>query len=123
MSDVKYFEVRDRATMMPVMAVRLRNRTPQEFYLLRRAGYSAEQIGGSTDAPGFEPYVILVTLDGVRAQYDPYNWSGGGITLPTAHQYIIRNWDALSSGDVVDVEFILGLTSAPKASEASSYAV
>lgn len=123
MSEVKYFEVRDRATFMPVMAVRLRNRTPQEFALLRRAGYSAEQIGAPTGAPGFEPYVILITLDGVRAQYDPYGWSGVGITLPTAHQYIIRNWAALSSGDVVDVEFILGLTSAPKPSEASFHAV
>lgn len=119
--DIKLFEIRDRATCIPAMAVRLRNRTPAEFFLLRRAGYSAEQIGGPEEFPGKlahdrEPYVILMKLDGVEAQYDPFAWRNFR-TLGHAHSHIITHWHELASGDVVDVEFLLGETTTKKASE------
>jgi hypothetical protein len=34
-----------------------------------------------------------------------------------AHRYIEENWNALSDGDVIDVEFILGETKEKKISE------
>lgn len=110
---VKLFEIRDRATCIPAMAVHLRNRTPAEFFLLRRAGYSAEQIGGREE--DHERYVVLMKLDGERSTYDPFAW--GDRTMHVAHLHIVEKWHTLESGDVVDVQFILGETKAPKVSE------
>ena|SRR3990167_10958996 len=123
--DVKLFELRDRATCMPVMAVRLRNRTPREFALLRCVGYGPEEIGGPEETPGvlrhgLTPYVILCTLDGMKVQYNAYNWPSSPRTLRTAHLHIINHWGTLNSGDVVDIEYILGETQAPKASDISA---
>lgn len=129
---VKVFELRDRATFIPIIATRLLVRDdssrrqienyggiPQQFriddykeeFLLRRAGYSQEGIthlGSST-------YVLLAPLSGGRCEHDPYSW--GGRTYPVAHQYIVNHWDELVSGQVIDVEFILGETTEPKTSE------
>ena len=121
---VKLFEIRDRATFMPVMAVRLNvrhfaersgNEDYIETWLLQRAGYGAEAINGveSTD-----PYVILVKLDGVEAKYDPFEWHNRR-TLHVAHLHIIAHWDELKSGDLIDVEFLLGETPQPKKTERS----
>ena len=135
---VKLFEVRDRATFIPVMATCLLVRHPtcrlktqpttekptviggyvndnDEEYLLRRAGYAQEQITDHSNQ--FPPYVMLARLvsGSVGATYDPYDW--GNHTLTTAHQYIIENWNNLVSGQVIDVEFILGETTEPKKSE------
>lgn len=119
--DVKLFEIRDAATFIPAMAVRLRNRNEAEFYLLRRAGYSAREIGGPEETVGtlardLEPYVILCKLDGVEAQYDPFAWPNQR-TMGYAHQDIIKHWDELKSGDVIDVEYLNGETKEPKVSE------
>lgn len=105
--ETKLFELRDRATFIPIIASRMRseNEDEQECYLLGRAGYSSH-----------EPFLILLTrLDGGQATYDPYGW--GGRTFPVAHQFIAENWDALFSGDVVDVEHILGEKPEKKISE------
>ena len=42
-------------------------------------------------------------------------WAGR--TWFVAHAHIIANWDSLSDGDVVDVEFILGEKPTAKTSE------
>ena len=114
--EVKLFEVRDVATMVPMMAVRLQHRGAPEAFLLRRAGYAAEQIDplASSDV---EPYVILVNLVGSEAQYDPYRWRGSARTFGTVHMHIIEHWRELQSGQVLDVQYILKETSAPKESE------
>lgn len=121
--EVKLFEVRDRATFIAVMAIRLSapvkrmdgmsEERGNERWLLRRAGYAMEQI---LEVEGMDPYVIMTTLEGGRpANYDPYNW--GSRTLNVAHLSIIRNWETLRSGDVLDVEFILGEVLTKKESE------
>jgi len=115
--EIKLFEVRDSATFMPVMAIRLFIENPivdpdNELWLLRRAGYSLEQI----ITKSAEPYIILVKLNGVEAQYDPFNWVPSR-TMGNAHRYIIDNWNDLKSGEVIDVEFILGETQVKKRSE------
>jgi hypothetical protein len=104
----RYFEIRDRNTFVPVLAVRLRDDPSEnswkERYLLRRCGYS---IDGS---------VLLTRLDGSgKATSDPYDWADR--TFATAHHHILEHWDELETGDVVDVEFILGETTEPKVSE------
>lgn len=116
--DIKLFEVRDRMTFVPVLAIRLRGRSSQEFYLLRRAGYAAEQI--ADDPPeNIEPYILLASLVSGQAKYDPFDWSNR--TMQVAHMHLIQNWRGLESGAVVDVEFILGEKPVAKESEAVSY--
>ena len=105
MKEVKLFEVRDKATFMPVMGVRV---SGDGDPLLRRAGF------------GPDPLVILVPLEGAcghRWQYNPYDWPGNERTIPEAHLYIQRHWDELPDGAVVDVEYILGETKMPQESE------
>jgi len=97
--DVKLFEIRDRATFIPAMAIRV---SGDDGYLMRRAGFES-------------PMTYLVQLATEKAHYDPYNW--GNRTMGTAHHYIDAEWDHLKDGDVVDVEFILSETDAPKVSE------
>lgn len=101
---VKLFEVRDRATFIPVMAIRPDGRTEEEKYLLSRSGW--------TDPCA----TILIALNtGDRCQSDPYEWRNR--TLQTAHLFIEAQWDSLTSGEVVDVEFVLGEVTEPKVSE------
>ena len=107
----KTFEIRDRSTFIPALAVRLDPGCERDHYLLARAGY------GVTPDRQHE-YVMLAKLagDDVRASHDPYDWSNR--TMQTAHQHIIDHFDKLASGAVIDVEFILGETAVAKVSEA-----
>lgn len=114
--EIKLFEIRDSMTFMPMMAVRLRSRDDRERWLLRRAGYADEQITPPL-CEMMEPYVIFCKLDGVEAQYDPYNWSSGARTIRSAHAHIIEHWGELQSGAVIDVRYILGETMVPEISE------
>lgn len=108
----KTFEIRDKGTFIPVMAVKLKPDCEQDRYLLARAGYgrSAEQQA---------EYVTLWRIDGGlgKCTSDHYEWGGDTRTMPTAHEYIINNFDTLQSGEVIDVEFILGETHNKKISE------
>jgi hypothetical protein len=54
-------------------------------------------------------------LDDQRGHADPHDW--GSRTMPVARNHIIDHFEALSDGDVVDVEHILGETTEPKVSE------
>jgi len=119
---VKAFEVRDAGTFIPVMAIKMiptqqGGRFEQERYLLARAGYGPD--------PRADPCVVLCRMEcaGVdrNATYDPYSWgySWGGVarTYQVAHEYILKHFDDLFSGDVIDVQFILGEAQEPKLSE------
>lgn len=109
---VKLIEIRDRITFIPAMAIRLWPRNDAERYLLARSGY------GLTPSDHRE-YVILVKINGdvLEANHDPHGWNSPR-TLPTAHSYVVTHWDEIHSGDVVDVEFLLGETTEKKTSEA-----
>lgn len=103
----KALELRDSATFIPVLAVDMNPENEEQRYLLRRCGYACDN----------EPNILLTRLNasGGYAWNDPYSWEGR--TFPVAHQWIIEHWHKLKDGDVVDVEFILGETKAPKISE------
>jgi hypothetical protein len=107
----KTFEVRDRMTFIPVLAVRLDPGCEEDRYLLARSGY------GLT-AAGQAEYVQLMNLHGGSgdSKCDPEEW-GDARTMSTAHQYIIDNFEALPSGSVVDVQFILKETKSPVESD------
>lgn len=110
----KILEVRDRMTFLPILAVDMNANgfvdDPSfiaERYLLRRVGYPCDD----------KPNILITKLaaDGSPANNDPHHW--GDRTMAVAHLFIIDHWTALKDGDVVDVEFLLGETSAPKLSE------
>ena len=60
--------------------------------------------------------IYLVMLATEKCRYDPYNWDNLR-TMGNAHHYIAEHWDELHDGDVIDVQFILGETTAKKLSE------
>lgn len=95
MIEVKLFEIRDRATFISALAVRF---VGNDDYLLRRAGF------GQT-----LPYAMLTHIESQRTEYDAFKW--GNRTMQAAHHHIISDWPALTSGQVVDVEYILGESS------------
>lgn len=121
----KALELRDEGTFIALLAVDM---NPEKYdpaahydgishaeceaqrYLLRRCGYPCDG----------QPNVLITKLagDGSKASNDPYYW--GDRTMSVAHNYIIEHWNELRDGDVVDVQFILGETKAPKVSERRS---
>jgi hypothetical protein len=108
----KALEVRDEGTFIPMLCVDM-NPTLGQQYLLRRCGYPCD--GG--------PNIIMTRLSGEgQATNDPYAWKDAR-TFPVSHKYIIEHWNELKDGDVVDVQFILGETAAPKRSEREGYPV
>jgi hypothetical protein len=109
---MKYLEIRDSATFIPCCAFKFNSQDEPSRFLLARAGYGISK-------PQQNSYVLLMKLGGdqPRVNHDPYEWGGGARTMKTAHDYIIKNYDALINGDVIDVEYILGETKSLKISE------
>ena len=108
----KLFEIRDRCTFIVVLATKLDPNSERDRYLLSRAGYGRNK-------EDQEKYIQLTYLSGGKGQSccDIYDWEGGARTLPQAHLYIIEHFNELISGEVIDVEYILNETDAPKVSE------
>lgn len=98
--DTKLFEIRDAATFIPALAIRL---SGEDGYLVRRAGF------------GDSMQVELIHLNSQKVAYDAYEWDNR--TMNVAHLYIEQHWDELQNGQVIDVEYILGETTKPKLSE------
>lgn len=100
--ETKLFEIRDRMTFIPAMAVRI---SGADDPLLWRAGFAISEITS----------VILIHLTRDQCHYDPFQW--GDRTVYTAHRFIEREWSSLKNGAVVDVEYILNESDTPKQSE------
>lgn len=116
--EVKTFEVRDDGTFIPCIAIRLNPATEKDRYLIGRAGY-----GQSAEEQG--EFVIFGRLSADSIfQYDAFSWDNR--TMKKAHEYVAENFSTLKSGAVlesgavIDVEFLLGITSEPKKSESES---
>lgn len=103
MIEVKRVEIRDAATTMPAIALRVTGGADDP--ILWRAGF------------GEIPLVILVDIVGWRCQYDPYSWGTSARTLPAAHHWLTDNWEQHRDGGVVDVEYVLGEHKRPKEPE------
>ena len=108
----KMFEIRDRGTAIPVLAIQLGSDNDQETWLLWRAGYCSNK-------DEQKRYVILVdVLGGCRkANSDPFDWGPNDRTRFNAHRYIEKHFDDLEPGAVVDVEYVLGEVPMPKVTE------
>ena len=109
--ETKLFEVRDAATFIPCIGVLLDEpEFDNERYLMRRAGYSIDT-----------PFVLFGRLDGTDLTIDPHHRSVVPRTMRVAHQHVFDHWDDLYSGDVIDVQFVLGETASPKPSESETW--
>ncbi len=64
--ETKLFEVRDRATLIAVIAIRLGARNESERYLLSRCGYGK-------DVDEQQDYVLYAGLENFEMQGDPYS--------------------------------------------------
>lgn len=121
--NLKLFELRDRATFIPIFAFRCRpgreatRPTLAERYLLRRAGF---------DPDDQDDHVIIGRLECdspniSQCTYDVHAHNSAARTFLQAHHYIEAHWDELESGAVIDVEFILGETKEAKQSESVTH--
>jgi hypothetical protein len=112
----KLFELRDKNTFIPILAIKLTSESEKERYLLARAGFSSNKDvwAGYVQAE----YIQLIEINGGggKSNCDPYEWASR--THQIAHRFILDNFNTLESGQVIDVEFILGETTQPKKSEA-----
>jgi len=106
--EIKLLEVRDQATYMPALAIRYNPANGAELHMFWRAGYGA--------LPGQQrKFVLFAPLSDPSLKYNPAEWRDR--TRSTAHQYIHDHWDELTTGQVIDVEYILGERISPKPSE------
>ena len=105
----KLFEVRDRHTLMVFLGVNMNpvvETVDREYRLLRRSGFGPTNL------------IMWVDVNGGReSTYDPYAHRGSARTGAAAHHYGAEHWGELGTGDVIDIEFILGETTVKKESE------
>ena len=109
MIESKVLEIRDAATRIDALAIRMKGCNPIQQFYFRCCGYPED---GTS--------IMLMVLYTGKATNDPYEWESLGLgprTMPVAHDWIINHFDELKDGDVVDVEFILNERLAPKISE------
>jgi hypothetical protein len=100
--DIKLIGIRNHATFVPAMAIRLSSTGDEAGdWLLREAGYDLEH-----------PSIMLTRLTDGEGQQDPYTWTNR--TMHTAHLWLMEHFDEAATGHVVAVEYILGERSTPK---------
>ena len=105
MSNFKFFEVRDRMTFIPAMAVRVASshELTRADRLRRRAGYGE---GG---------VIYFTHLQTGETHNDPHDWDTR--TMAQAHNYAELNWEKLQDGELIDVRVLLGEEVTPCPSE------
>jgi hypothetical protein len=108
----RLFEIRDRGTFIPLLAVQCDPANEDERYLLAHAGFGK-------NAATQRRYVLCGEIDSgkFRMSYDPFDFPTG--TLRQAVEHIQANFEALESGAVIDVEFLRGERRAPRQPERS----
>lgn len=126
----KIIEIRDSGTFIPALAIRLGSPNDRECYLLARSGF-----GRTMDEQS--EYIVLCKINGgepCECHIDPFSWGQNPRTMFVAHMYLLNRqrelnpgqeihdgFDALPQGVLVDVEYILGLRTEPKQSEAVAW--
>lgn len=110
--ETKLFEVRDRMTFLPVMCIKLEPGNVADGYLLAMTGYGIR-------AEKQSQVILMGKLSTGDLKCTSSDHAGYPTvrTLPMAHHHIQKHWEELTSGDVIDVEFILGEVAEPKVSQ------
>jgi hypothetical protein len=107
MIETKFFEVRDHGTFIPIISTRyvVDPNNSIAYSLFRHGGWSNDN-----------PPIVVTHLSSSKANVNPFDWTNGR-TMSIAHQHIIRDWDQLNSGQVIDVRVVLGETNIPVENE------
>jgi hypothetical protein len=117
----KLLEIRDSGTRIPVLATRLCPTPYTKNERASRANHDAEiailHDEGYIDKSGDGSFVMVTKLSDQTSAYEPFGWLTSARTMRIAHKEIAEKFDQLESGDVVDVEFVLGETKTKKTSE------
>jgi hypothetical protein len=107
MCEVKLFELRDRGTFIEIYMTKIRPVSLRERGLMRRAGWRVE-----------DPLYTMTRLDLSETMMSEYQADvANSRTFGVAFKWIVNNWDMLTSGDLVCVEYILGERAEPKPTE------
>jgi len=106
--ETKLFEVRDRMTFIPVIVINLNPGNEADRFLLGRAGFG-------TTVEDQQHRWLYASLNILQFEVDPM--ASRNRTQQVSHLFIIEHWMELESGAVIDVEHIMGETTAPKVSE------
>ena len=104
MIEVKRVEIRDRATMIPAIALGIRGGADDR--LMWRAGFGDDFT-----------CVLLIHIEGSICHHDVYDWPSNPRTMQQAHRWLQEHWEEHRDGGVVDVEFVLGERPLAKVSE------
>lgn len=107
MLKAKVLEILDRATYIPVIATDIFSGEAQESRHTRRLGFN----------PLNRNKIIITRFDPIRTLYNVYDEPN--TRTREAYRYIQDHFDKLKSGDVIDIEYLLGETSMPKLSDFS----
>jgi hypothetical protein len=105
--ETKIVEIRDSGTFVGAMVLRMTSDNPVQRYYLRRVGCNHDTI-------------VLMALNDQVATSDVYEWPRlrpGTRTMQVAHDWVQSHFDEIKDGDVIDVEFILGIKPEKKVSE------
>lgn len=111
---IKIFELRDEGTTMPIIAIKPHRESESTRWCWARSGY------GTKDNDQ-QAYILMARLaggDGILT-CDPYKHGTNARTLRVGHEWLLKhdNFMALDSGDVIDVQHILGETETRKRPE------
>lgn len=107
---IKFFEVRDRMTLIPVMVIKLSSQKIPVGRLLERAGIDPDQ--------DYPTYLVVKLTEGI-SNYFCYDWEKNkGRTMFEFHQHIQENFDQYEKEcNLVDIEYVLGESNKEKEPE------
>jgi len=96
---VKFLEVRADGYFLSMLAVgaypTIDKLNDREIWILNRAGRSAKHT-----------QILLMDLVSGASSWEPGNWTDRETTI--THVHLLSNWKSIKSGDVIDIQYILG---------------
>lgn len=99
-NNFKIVEIRDRATFIPALAMRMVPENDLQKVLFQQIGYRSSS----------NPCILLMSLEAPwHSARSSDEWQErSGRTMSVAHQWIEKHYDSIVDCQVVDVEYILG---------------
>lgn len=110
--ETKLFELRDRGTFIPLLCVKP---DAGEDYFLHPRPFTARMAWCYGYKHSRAVIVTHMSEPSRGCHNNPHAWHDR--TFHHGHLYVEDHWEELKTGDVIDVEFILGETKQPKESE------
>lgn len=109
----KLFEIRDAGTCIEALAIKLQAdvfNLKEKYAIHNKCGYQEQN-----------PLIMLMKIESGETAKTPNDWDISTRTMQIAHSYIQKHFDELKNCDVVDVEYILGITKEKKKHESETF--